>query len=756
MKAVSPAPMGKKHLGSFRDESVDTTRDEALLITSVEQVQRLDNKSLLTLQRVLQHGDRFGVWLTPPMWLPPSKGAALHTIDLRRRIVDNLPEAVAQNVLGATGSMSAKGEEHLTLVDHAVRVLVRYLILLRIGPAGLGPRIGYHPLDPSSVATTAYWIGPLMLARAIENTAAAPGFDSQEQADAALLGTLHYSNLAAFSSAARNLVLTESKRMRQLAEMDLWSDVPDMAKSSLPEAMIAPAHSNPAPKKRDSHLPLPDDYVAEMGRKSLWLARVLAPNVLAIAGKMCDLWAVTVDSKLPPDVVADRRLTGTYDIVAAHEWLDRDGEPIEAPPFSILLPRPIGFGVRQKEEDDDNEDSLRWPPSNYRDIMALLGRIQLAHFFIVALSMGARQSESLRLQRDCVVRAPDNRPYANGKTYKLVQRHDGDMRDWLLPDVAVDAIEQQACLVAVAERLTEVTPNGKSSASLENGHLWAQISAAAHGDATRPLTNINKALRSYARAIQMSTMPGGQNLRTHRFRKTLARLVALALTQAPKLLMDVFGHKSIEMTLYYILGDKDLRAEIETVSRELRVMRAKTVVEEMVKADLMSKDEAALNHGGYGGLAAVSIHDTITRRRHLIHRRGNEWGAENNIELAELLTLQGKAWEQVRRGVICTKLPGEAGPCNKRKGRPEPSKCSSACTHRLEEAFLREDVDASIREAVTAFEQSVANEEQLIAAHWAAQMRANVPRFPDLRAKWMQNPTVAGLMAAPHDDEVTG
>nr|WP_276530694.1 tyrosine-type recombinase/integrase [Burkholderia multivorans] len=379
--------------------------------------------------------------------------------------------------------------------------------------------------------------------------------------------------------------------------------------------------------------------------------------------------------------------------------------------------------------------------------MALLGRIQLAHFFIVTLSMGARQSESLRLRRDCVVRAPDNRPYANGKTYKLVQRHDGEMRAWLLPDVAVDAIEQQTRLVSFAERLTEVTPNRKPSDSLGNDHLWVQISAAAHADATRPLVNINKALHSYARAIQMSTTPGGQNLRTHRLRKTLARLVALALTQAPKLLMDVFGHKSIEMTLYYILSDKDLQAEIETVSRELRVMRAKTVVEKMVEDDLMSKDVTALSHGGYGGLAAASIHDTITRRRHQVHRRGNKWGAENIIELAELLTLQGKAWEQVRRGVICTKLPGESGPCNKRKGRPEPAKCSSACTHRLEEAFLREDVDAVICEAIAAFEQSVANGEQLIAAHWAAQVRANVPRFPDLSAKWMRNATVAGLMA---------
>ena len=120
------------------------------------------------------------------------------------------------------------------------------------------------------------------------------------------------------------------------------------------------------------------------------------------------------------------------------------------------------------------------------------------------------------------------------------------------------------------------------------------------------------------------------------------------------------------------------------------------------------------------------------------------------MELAELLTLQGKAWEQVRPGVLCTKFPGEAGPCNKSKGRPEPSKCQSTCGHRLEEAFLREDVDGSIRDALTAYETAIADEESLTAAHWAAQVRAHVPRFADLQAKWMLNATVQALVGNEH------
>jgi hypothetical protein len=201
------------------------------------------------------------------------------------------------------------------------------------------------------------------------------------------------------------------------------------------------------------------------------------------------------------------------------------------------------------------------------------------------------------------------------------------------------------------------------------------------------------------------------------------------------------------MTLYYILTDKDLRAEIETVSRELRVMRAKEVVEKMVEADQAPHTPEDLSYGGFGGPAAVIIHNAIDLRRQQMHRRGADWDIANTIELAELLTLQGMAWEQVRPGIICTKFPGEAGPCSKSKGRPEPSKCQSSCTHRLEEAFLREDIDGSISASVAAYERAISDGEALTSAHWAAQIRTHVPRFLDMKEKWMKNATVLALMA---------
>jgi hypothetical protein len=212
--------------------------------------------------------------------------------------------------------------------------------------------------------------------------------------------------------------------------------------------------------------------------------------------------------------------------------------------------------------------------------------------------------------------------------------------------------------------------------------------------------------------------------------------------------MDVFGHKSIEMTLYYILADKDLQADIEKVSRELRVMRAKEAVKKMVSDEETQTEGLSL--GGYGGPAALMVHRAVEVHKDRLHRRGEKWGANSAVELAELLTLQGKAWQFVRPGVICTKFPGtESGPCNKSKGHPEPASCQSHCKHRLEEAYLREDVDGAIRDAVKAYNEAVESEDELAQALWAGQIRAHIGRFEDLRSKWMSNPTVRLVVEEP-------
>jgi integrase len=562
------------------------------------------------------------------------------------------------------------------------------------------------------------------------------------QLNSNFLSDLTPEDLEPLTQNARRKVLQEWKRMEMLGHLGLWSDVPTLSVRSLAQAMTGPVRYSEAPPKRNAHLPLPDDYVAQLGSRGLWLIFDLAPNLLKIGEQFVHVWELTDKPHLAPDTIRNTRSNAAREILENFKWRDSKGTLIEKPPFALYLPKAHGFGARGDRGDEAGEH--RWPPRNYRDFMGLAGALQAAHLTVGLLSMGPRRSEILSLERSCVAYAPDGRRYADGRTFKLVERHEGELRDWLLPEVAVTAFEQQVRLVTLCEKVSSLSPQAVAQPEIEPGarHLWGRISAAYMSDANVPLTDVNPTLISYARMLGLDIAPGGQNLRSHRFRKTLARLVALALTQAPRLLMEIFGHRSLEMTLYYILADKELRAEIETVSRELRIMRATTVVEKMVEADVVAGDEL----GGYGGPAAASIHKAIEVQRQQMHRQGKDWEISSTAELAELLTLQGTAWEQVRPGVICTKFPGESGPCNRSKGRPEPSKCRTDCGHRLEEAFLREDINGAIHDSLAAYAQAIADNESLTASHWAAQIRAHVPRFRDLQKKWMGHPTVKALM----------
>lgn len=732
---------------SGRDYKVDATRNRGLLFTQVHSIQHADAAQLIVLQRILQHGDTLGKWVTADAWVPPSrKCPALLSLDLRQRIVHFLPTHL-QRLVSEKDQASDRDDRPIAqCINEAVLKMTRYLILLRLGPVGRGKRAAQRALDPNLIISIGYSVAPIMFALAIASSLDAEG---QPIADSITLRSLCMNDLAPFSENQKRQVLAEWKRMQELADRGLWTDAPNIKTENISIAMSGAPRYTKEQRKVDSHQPLPDEYLSKMGRCSLWLMRALFPNLLNIGKAIGDLYSTKNKKGESGKAAVDYDGRKVRKLLSTYRWYDQDGREFDAPPFPLRLPRPNGLAISVSRRDAETETEVRWPPKNYRDVMGLLGIVQMAHYFIVSLSMGARQSEVLGLQRKCVVRSADGRLYANGKTYKLVQQHEGEWRDWQLPEAAAEALAQQALLVEIAEQIAYLKEDRTTdTAALRTGtHLWGQVSASPRIDPSKRIAHINPALRVYANALGLSTEPGGQPLRSHRFRKTLARLVALALTQAPKLLMDVFGHKSIEMTLYYILSDKNLRAEIETVARELRVMRAKEVVERMVEADLASKGTDSADLGGYGGLAAVSLQSVIRVNRDRVHRQGAQWGANDVEELAELLTLQGKAWEQVRTGVICTKFPGEFGPCNKSKGRPEPSKCQTSCTHRLEEAFLREDIDGSIHDAVAAYEAAISNEESLTAAHWAAQVRAHLPRFADLQAKWMLNETVRELFA---------
>jgi integrase len=733
---------------------------------SIEQIQTLERSDFLRLQSILEHGDVFGFWATPKKWSPTAHSKAVLNIDLRNRIVAALPSELKNLSDFTFAKLDINGGTALnqfdTLLNEAITTLHKYLLLLRMGPSGLGRRGTNSPLDPNTVQRVAYLYMPNLLA--IGLTKRLLGHAHPQRS---IINSVEMEDISNLSKHVSNNITNEVQRMHMLAARGLWSDLPSIGQQLKDVTGVAgKPQTIHKEHKREPHLPLPDAYISEMGVKSMWIIRNLTPNLISIAHKIIEIWKETEDPSILSYSVGERRRSILRTYLKSYVWLDAEGGKIVAPPFTLRLSR---FGrttegadrqieIISENTESENGDSKQtteivWPPASFAEVMGLINNAQLAHLFVVTLSTGARKSEIVSLKRTCITHSPNGMPYANGKTFKLTQLLDGEERDWVLPDLAVESIRQQVALLDVAELIGPAAPiDSFVTSSLPEEkptHLWAQLSGASISNRTSPLLHIGPALKRYAESLGMETMPGGQNLRPHRFRKTVARLAALALTQAPKILMDVFGHKSIEMTLYYILTDKDLQSEIEQVNRELRVMRAKQAVDHMLEEERNSAKKQSVS--SYGGPASAMLNESIKVQRERLHRQGKEWDTSSSIELAEILTLQGKAWELVRPGVICTKFPGtEFGPCNKSTGRPEPSRCQSSCSHRLEEAFLREDVDKAIQAAVYAFENAGDQGDELTQEAWAGQIKTNITRFSDLHSKWIENSTVQKIIFTPN------
>ncbi|MFZ2998858.1 MAG: hypothetical protein WA071_00790 [Undibacterium umbellatum] len=754
--------------------AIEESRNHVRLIATVESIQNLQPRELVSIQNILQHGNNYGYWQTPRMWCSLDRGEKSRNINLRERIIACLPEAdrarlQADNLRPKHDIELKSYSPHIeNLLNLAVLSLTRYLILLRISDAKVHKNNSTGgALDPSTIRDCAINVLPATWALAVSallTSTQVPSRDANKHGknpSNKLLSNLQIDDFNRLSKNRRLRAIIEVKRMTILAERGMWDDVPSIDEASITTAVKGDASPNLIPTKTSPHLPLPDDYVSELGQKSIWIIKELGPNLIDIARKIDLIWREQEPGfATAPTAIMQRRARKVEDLLHSYKWHDSTGAVIKKFPFFLKLSATGRASKHPKirrnlseeydtvtEDISGGEHAIKTRdrfPRNFGELLGLWANLQQAHLFVVGLSMGARgPSETLRLERSCVQYAIDGKPYVSGKTFKLVQRHDGELRDWVIPEIASEAIEQQSRLVVLLEVIGPLAPKLMSHSDAKAStkpavHLWCQIVGHSSIDRDRPLAHISRALKAYASTLGMSIAPSGQPLRSHRLRKTVARLVALALTQAPKILKDVFGHKSIEMTLHYILADKSLQAEIEKVSRELRIMRAKDTIESIVVSE-----QSLPPSGGYGGPAALTIKRAIDNHTIRVHKRGEQWDAHSAFELAEILTMQGRSWQQVRIGVICTKFTGtESGPCNMRKGKPEPSRCKSHCQHRLEESFLREDVNGAILASIDGYRNAESEDNSLAMHFWAGQVREHVTRFPDLQSKWSENPIV--------------
>lgn len=670
--------MPKNNTAISAEVLFDEARANGFKGVDARRIQAMTSPELLKLQSHLGLGSEWGTLVFPETWMPNGgmKQLSVRRIDLRTPLKDYF---------------AGEADEEL-----AIRTVVAAVLLCLATPV-YNPRYIQY-LKPSSVCTNSRSLLELachatLLPARVDGKLFArlppPGRDKTEKGKRWRI---------------------ELERFSHFAAVGLWNDIAE--KDSVPPPPPPPAGDPiPVPEtpKNRTYLPLRDEFLAEAGHRIVWLVETLGPALLICGKEIRDIRMANPLSEGVRSTNASRRTELSQDFLKNFHWKDPQGSPILTVPFSMDF---SGMGKGGK---------FIWPPRTMAQVRMLLRILQSAHLFICLLSTGGRISEMLSLGPGCLTESPDGIPLANGRTYKLSLRAEGKERDWPLPSIAMQAIKQQNELAALA------IPDSDEDDDfdfLATNRIWTREGGSGEGIDGE----YNKYLSNIVKIFGLTEQFGDGNMHAHRFRKSTARLIALSIVGAPKILMDLFGHKQIGMTLHYILSDPTIRAEMLEVARAQTIMLAKNAIE--------SAEDC-------GGPAAEKLKAAVIEER---FRMGSDFGEDSMESLAETLTINGRHWQLVRPGVLCTKGPQVAGACTPSTAMPEPSRCRTHCDHRLELGFLKSDVNELLVFAVKQLEQATSEGDEVKIEMWSGQILTNIDRFIDLKVKWKSHVLVKNLL----------
>lgn len=480
-----------------------------------------------------------------------------------------------------------------------------------------------------------------------------------------------------------------------LEDAPTWND--DVLKVSERQRKDQPAQKNKQ-NKDNKWVPFPDKFVSELGWRCLWLVEAIGPTLLSFWEKHYKE-QLSKESK-SPSVIEERR-----GLIQSHNWTDNHGNPIVSLPFEIVL-----------KSGSKNKITNAWPPENWGSITGMITALQLAHLTLVFASTGARWSEIAGASLGSVEEHEDGGGRLHAKTWKLEDHHSGRDREWPLPPETVRAIKQQ-------ERLAKIMHH-----SPDNRHLWVTMKASRDRPAGSPLHRFNEPYNGFVRHLGLVQQLGDKSAHSHRWRKTLARLAAMALLGAPKILMDLFGHKQIEMTLRYILTNPDVVAQIEEAS--------KAYLYAMSKEYIHAEDLGELTGKGAERVEAVS---EWLKARHA----SEDLGFDNIDEATEILTITGQGFRIVRQGVMCTKTEKEAAPCTQNTDSIDASQCAK-CEFKVCTLRAQNDADEVIQNLLEKL-KVLDCENIMIEEAYKGQVLAHLQSFEALQNKWIQHPVVAEI-----------
>jgi integrase len=649
----------------------------------LHRIQSMERDELLQLQAALGYGNTWGLWQIPKGWAP-------RTGKTRFR-------------LESVGTPSG---------DRIWTEAVRVVLLLS--------------LTPSKHKTRNTWLKPPSVVQKGEIAVRKGRLIAEAKGPA----TSWWSRLQA-GQVQSHIDRYFAASLRGLFERGLIVDAPPSP------------HRDTQPVERDRHgeveptqpadssqewQPLPDQFVSAMGQSILWFTQVLGPALL-------DCLEACMALKLPPvgwsqrqKIPGQRTKASEQNKMStlrsrrlkAWQWATPDGAPLAAPSIqgiSLIFKTPGSF-----ISDHTSFRDFEWPPTKWAEIVKLVVTLQACHAWLLFLATGPRVSTIAEYTVDCLSRGPNGYRLA-GIKWKNTREPGGQKRDWPLPQVLVELLNQQCRLASLIKKLA----NPLDFNALGN-HLWVQIGQG-QGTLGAPMTQFGSAIDGLSDVFGLRHLLGPEALtvHTHRFRKTLARILALALTSSQIVLMDVFGHEDPDQTLGYMLSDKAIVADVMRMQREIVILLA---------VDAVNQSETL--GGPFGEVVREKVHE-------FLRVKGTDrLEPQDAYELADQLTLGGREWTVVMEGVICTLSGLDHGPCGAGKGiRRDMLNCQAGCSHQLILAYHKNVCDDRIAAIVAMLDRATGEENDLLRAELSAKLMNHLFRWSDVHDKWKLHPVVS-------------
>ena len=359
-----------------------------------EDIQHLGRDDLLAAKTLAGHGAKWGRWTTPESMM---NGQITHIcdIDLRKRLVDYLAKEPS------TASASDIS------IEDGVLTLTRIALLMKLVPTGRKAKgNNAKRLKAPSIAQKIYGNCAEITARAIRRKA-------DGHAGEGLFQYLTEADVLEFMDYKRTRV--EIGRLHTLIARGVWSDAPpqpDIRLTTNPAKASTPRKPEPKP---EPHPPLPDEWLAQIGPRVLWVIEDMGPNLLRLLEDMREDFK-RFDLQRSQSAISGTVYRMVAEHLARHQWLDSSGQPL-SPPFKLTT-----------ANGRHAADTCEWPPRTWEHIINLSITLQAAHLFIALLLSAGRISEIATLSRDCVKISRDDKSYLHGFTYKFSDNIFGDAR----------------------------------------------------------------------------------------------------------------------------------------------------------------------------------------------------------------------------------------------------------------------------------------------------------------------------------------